>query len=95
MTVKNNAKSPMHEFMQEMLGELSKNFLLEFHRLHDALHASPDEFINGAGIKNKETGETTLYTLTIKAEPNVSPERLNQYAEESLILKEKYEQAGK
>lgn len=91
MTIKNNAKSPLHDVMQTVLGEKAKEFLLDFHSMHDALKATPHEFFNGAGILNKETGETTLYTLTIKAEPNVSQERLNQYIEESLALKQKYE----
>lgn len=88
MDTKKMKADPRHEILKSLIGEASKDFILLFEQAHDALDATPHEFVNGAAIKNKVTGKTSLYTLTVQVENDVSEERLNQYAEES-IIKEK------
>jgi hypothetical protein len=85
MDTKKMRNDPRHAILSSLIGEAAKDFILLFEQAHDALDATPHEFVNGAAIQNKLTGKKNIYTLTVTVENDVSEERLNQYAEESII----------
>ncbi len=89
MNEENNKKAvhPLNQILEGLVGEATKQFLTSFHKLHDLVDAEPNEFISGAVMLNKTTGQKTLYTLTLVAEPNATEERINQYTEEMIAKK--------
>lgn len=92
MDIEKMKNHPLHAVIQDAISSESKDFLLYYKHVHDLLGATPKEFVNGAVIKNKETGEASIFTLTVTVENNVTEERINQYAEESLIEQKRLEE---